>query len=312
MFSSTPELKEELKLLLCEILEEDESIEPVRYSKHNEAISHWRKALESGTFDGKPFSQHTIGFYTRYVKEFVSQYQTVSYENFEQALQEMPIEQFSRRRKYYHALICFGKYLIRNHSLPESFLEKAKKIKPKRHIPAKQTCVTEEQIRALLEACRTPYETLIIYILATTGLRASEFCSMKRRDVDLENGYVTVENGKWGKKRRIALNNKAILILEAHMKAYQIKEPEEFIFLDANYQPLGRIGLLHRLYRIGRRAGVHVHPHALRRAFVTINANKGRPLQMLQMACGHSNITTTISYCKTSEEEMLAAMRSWE
>jgi site-specific recombinase XerD len=72
-----------------------------------------------------------------------------------------------------------------------------------------------------------------------------------------------------------------------------------------------RDNLYQLLQQIGKRAKVKVSPHALRRAFVTINANKGRPLQMLQMACGHSKITTTMSYCQTSEQEVIDAMKDW-
>jgi integrase/recombinase XerD len=81
--------------------------------------------------------------------------------------------------------------------------------------------------------------------------------------------------------------------------------------LVCRFQQMIRDGLLNRIRRIGKRAGVDVSPHALRRAFVTINANKGRSLVMLQMACGHSDIKTTRSYCKTSEEEMINAMKEW-
>ncbi|MFN7309842.1 MAG: tyrosine-type recombinase/integrase [Vampirovibrionales bacterium] len=54
-----------------------------------------------------------------------------------------------------------------------------------------------------------------------------------------------------------------------------------------------------------------VTTHAMRRAFVTINANKGRSLVMLQMACGHADIKTTRDYCRTSEQEMVKAMQEW-
>jgi hypothetical protein len=35
------------------------------------------------------------------------------------------------------------------------------------------------------------------------------------------------------------------------------------------------------------------------------------PLLMLQMACCHSDIATTRSYCMTTEEEMTEAMKDW-
>jgi len=73
-----------------------------------------------------------------------------------------------------------------------------------------------------------------------------------------------------------------------------------------------RTDLYHRLHRLGRKVGVDVSPHMLRRAFVTINANKGRPLPMLQIACGHSDIKTTRNYCQTTEQEVIEAMKEWK
>jgi site-specific recombinase XerD len=55
-----------------------------------------------------------------------------------------------------------------------------------------------------------------------------------------------------------------------------------------------------------------VNPHALRRAFVTINVKKGRPLRYLQIACGHNSIVTTETYCQTQEQEVVDAMKEWE
>lgn len=74
---------------------------------------------------------------------------------------------------------------------------------------------------------------------------------------------------------------------------------------------MARDGLLNRIRKLGQKIGIPVSPHSLRRAFVTINANKGRSLVMLQMACGHSDIKTTRSYCKTTEDEMIQAMKGW-
>ena len=74
---------------------------------------------------------------------------------------------------------------------------------------------------------------------------------------------------------------------------------------------MDRYGIRVRLKKLGTKAKVDVTPHALRRAFVTINANKGRPLPMLQIACGHSDITTTRSYCMTTEDETIEAMKNW-
>lgn len=311
MTSTLAHTKEELKDLLREILNEDTTPANPRFPNHQDAYGPWRLSMIQGTFDGRPFSQHTVENYCRYVKEFFTHFSEISYANLEQSLAGISVEQFGRRDKFYRAIICFAKYLIREDSLSKSFLTKAKVIKPKRHKPPKQNSVNESQLQELLKACKNPYERLIITLLSATGLRASEFCSLKAGDLNLEGGYLIVQNGKWGKRRRVGLNNHVIQLLKEHLDLYQVHTPNEYLFLDAKFEPLTRDGLLNRLYKIGSQAGIHVSPHALRRAFVTINMNKGRSLVMLQMACGHADITTTRSYCQTSEDEMIEAMKEW-
>jgi site-specific recombinase XerD len=66
-----------------------------------------------------------------------------------------------------------------------------------------------------------------------------------------------------------------------------------------------------KIERVSRHFDFHFTPHALRRAFVTINVNQGKPLVHLQIACGHSDITTARNYCMTSQNEVIEAMKNW-
>lgn len=302
----------QLKQLLQELLaEEEEHPKPPRYPNHSEAVEPWKRAMASGTLTGKVFSHHTVNNYARYVYEFLGKQPCLSFENFQAELELIPPESFGRRDKYFKAIVCFAKFLIREKSLNRSFLDQAMEIQPKRHIPAKQTSITEEQLHTLLGACQSRLEKLIIYLLSSTGLRASEFCMLTVGDLHLSEGFLIVQRGKGGKRRRVGLNNQCLILLQQHLDALKNRRPEAPLFLAVNGKQMIRDGLLNRIRRIGKRAGVEVSPHALRRAFVTINANKGRSLVMLQMACGHSDIKTTRSYCKTSEDEMIQAMKEW-
>lgn len=128
-------------------------------------------------------------------------------------------------------------------------------------------------------------------------------------DINLKQGTLLVRCGKGGKTRRVGLSEPLRGLLSRHQNSEGVDSKR--VFSDRGGQPLTRNGLYQRVERIGKVVGVKVSPHALRRAFVTINANKGRPLQMLQMACGHSDITTTRSYCMTAEQEVIDAMKEW-
>jgi integrase len=137
----------------------------------------------------------------------------------------------------------------------------------------------------------------------------SETANLLWGDINFERCALTVRLGKGNKTRSMGLSNRMVEILRAYRED---ASDDDTVFRDEEGEPLTRMALYNRLKCVGVRAKVKVSPHALRRAFVTINANKGRPLHMLQMACGHSDIKTTRDYCLTSESEVIEAMKGWD
>lgn len=282
------------------------------FRKHSDYYESWQKAMATGLMTGRPFSKATMAYYTYYVEKFLHKHRYVSFKTLQQELLEIPIEQFGKRYKLYKALVCFAKYLIRERALSESFLEEARKIQPKRHKPPKRETVSEEALSKLIAATKTPFERLLVLLLSSTGLRISEACALTLGDIDFSKQVLTVQCGKGGKRRRVGLSNVVIQALQVYLNTRASLRPNSAVFVDAHGEPINRFGLYQRLTRIGKAAGVHVTPHALRRAFVTLNVNKGRPLVHLQIACGHSDIKTTRSYCQTTEDEVIDAMKEWD
>jgi len=50
-------------------------------------------------------------------------------------------------------------------------------------------------------------DVAILYVLADTGLRASEFCGLNVKDIDFEKGTLTVRRGKGGKDRVLSIGD---------------------------------------------------------------------------------------------------------
>jgi len=50
------------------------------------------------------------------------------------------------------------------------------------------------------------------------------------------------------------------------------------------------------------------HP---RRTFATLNAEQGRPLHLIQLALGHTDIRTTQEYLMSDQETVIEAMKEW-
>jgi site-specific recombinase XerD len=273
-------------------------------------IPHWEAAMLCGLMGGRPFSEACVKTYVYYVTWFLKQYHELSIDNVKDVLLTVPVEHFAKRLKIYEAIRCFARYLIEQEDLDAGFLERVKRYKPKRHLPPKKITVDEAGIEKLLQFCDTALDRIIVELLSQTGLRATEACKLQLEDVDLEKGFLTIRRAKWGKTRRVGLTQRAREALEAYLKGRSRCVSPQLLITDAG-QPIERYGIRTRLAKLGRRAEVKVSPHALRRAFVTLNANKGRPLVMLQIACGHSDIATTRSYCMTTEDEAIQAMQGW-
>jgi integrase/recombinase XerD len=278
--------------------------------QHYLYLDSWLQAMEYGLLGGRPYSQQCIRIYAHYVGEFLKTHHQLSVDNLNAVLLSIPVIHFAKRLKIYEALNCFARYLIQEGHLEADYLVTVKPFKPKRHLPPRKITVDQKGIEALLAACQNSAERLIIILLSQTGLRAAEACNLVLSDINFEKRFIQVRYAKWGKSRRVGLPNQVAEAIETYL-AFRPHTTHEFLLMNRDEQQLERSGLRQRVERISLRAGVPAHPHALRRAFVTINANMGKPLVMLQIACGHSDIATTRSYCMTTEDEVVESMSNW-
>jgi site-specific recombinase XerD len=277
---------------------------------HLNYVKPWIEYLRFGLLGGRPYSTNCIQCYTLYVNRFLEEYHELSVPHLKSALLSVPVEQFAKREKIFVSLNCFAKFLILEKQLSANYLTQVKSFKPRRHLPPKKITVTQADIEHLIRHGKEPLERFLIILLSHTGLRASEACGLKLSDINLNHRYLTVRYAKWGKTRRVGLPSRVIEAINDYLPS-RSGNGSEYLLLNRRGCQMDRHGIQQRIQRMGLEANIPVNPHALRRAFVTINANQGKPLVMLQMACGHNDIATTRSYCMTTEDEVVSAMADW-
>ncbi|MCD6518340.1 MAG: tyrosine-type recombinase/integrase, partial [Anaerolineae bacterium] len=165
-------------------------------------------------------------------------------------------------------------WLVREGDLERSPMEKVAMPRLEKRIPPP---FSPEEIRALLSVCdrQTPKGArnyAILLTLLDTGLRASEFVSLRIGDIDMRTGLCTVM-GKGQKQRMVRVGSKArkaILRMLAFRARPANGDPLWVGFDGAGRErgALSRAGLQTLLYRLGKRAGVHpCAPHRFRRTF---------------------------------------------
>ena len=285
-------------------------------------MEEWLAWGRAGSLTGKPYSDRTIELYKYYFGLYVETLDqdnpSISLENFRKVLQIIHPRKYSTRKNIYDAIMSAAKYLVEKGLMDNEERESIKKLAPKRLFPAKRPHINEKQVAEVFETIdglavdkysKILSKTITVLIL-NTGLRLQEIVDLKISHVDLENSCLSVYLGKGNKNRRVGLNKetKSQLVKYLHQRPYS--ESDNF-FVNKDGEPVTR-NLISKKYRwLSKKLGYTVSPHALRRAFVTLNANEGKPMVHLQIACGHADLKTTRSYCRTSEDEVVEAMQDW-
>lgn len=149
----------------------------------------------------------------------------------------------------------------------------------------------------------------VFEILANTGIRVSELCSLKVSDVEISDrkGKLIVRYGKGQKYREVPLNSDARKALIEYMKTRADDESEEHLFLGER-GPLTPSGVFRILKKYSREAGIEVSPHQLRHTFARRLLRAGADIVTVQQILGHANLNTTAIYLKPDYSEQESAI----
>ena len=151
-----------------------------------------------------------------------------------------------------------------------------------------------------------------VELLYGAGLRASELCGARLRDVDLARGQIRVL-GKGGKERVARLGEPAAAAVRAWLDrgrpVYRKPASGDRLFLSAGGGPLSRQALGSLVGKRARAAGVGAKttPHVLRHSFATHLVRGGADLRAVQEMLGHASIDTTQIYTGLGVEHLQVA-----
>ncbi len=212
------------------------------------------------------------------------------------------LRRLSSTRSFYLFLKKEGHY---TGNIPE--IETPKKPK---HLP---NCLSEEEIDRLLEApdMESPSgirDRAMLETMYASGLRVSELLNLKKGQVNLSKGIITVF-GKGAKERKVPIADYAIDFIKKYINEVRNKSEHkgsEFLFLNRSGEPLSRIYFFKQVRKYAELAGIDmvISPHTLRHSFATHLLNHGAQLRMVQGMLGHTNIATTQIYTHVSSEKL--------
>jgi integrase/recombinase XerD len=263
-------------------------------------------------------SQNTIKNYRADLKQFieivgdknVQEVSKVDIAKFRMVLQSKRKKSSTIARKL-ASINSFFEYLIDMELVTSSPVTKSHRPKISQKVPSS---LTDDEIKKILDYTETLMDRLIISIMLTTGLRASEVLSIKKSDIFiersgksyqidflLENGkeekdiaFIKVK-GKGDKERIVPVSGKVLDLLLSYLKVNN----NERIF-PITYKTLWR-----RIIKIGEKAGIKLHPHKLRHTAATKALQSGAELRVIQELLGHASPLTTARYAKVNQKQLV-------
>jgi site-specific recombinase XerD len=199
---------------------------------------------------------------------------------------------------YIRPLKALFNWLVENEYLESSPLEKVKYLKTAKTIPV---FLSEEEIIAMVSACKNLEEKFIFTLMLTTGLRRNELVKLKISDVE---GQHILVHGKGSKDRRLILQPEIDDLLCEYLD-YRNKKfgnKSEFLLISKMGSGFSGEAIRMKIQAIGKRANIpperleKIHPHTLRHTFATNLVGSGADIRVVQGALGHANLATTQIY----------------
>ena len=196
---------------------------------------------------------------------------------------------------------------------------------------------SDEQIVALLQACLSARDRLIVLLMARAGLRRGELCGLRRSDVhlladsrplgcEIARAHLHVvrrddnPNGAWAKSRRQRVVPLDLLTVRAS-DTYALERMTvcgaaggDFLLVNLFRAPVGapmRPGAIGDLLAAAsRRAGLAaaVTPHQLRHAFGSNAADAGCGIDVVADLLGHASVSSSQVYLHPDPARLRAAV----
>jgi len=159
--------------------------------------------------------------------------------------------------------------------------------------------LSHDEVRKIILTEKNPQHKAMLMLLYETGIRVSELCGLKWKDVksgssrDEFVGQITVM-GKGGKTRAVKIRKRVWKALER----IKVDSPDAPVF---SSKRTGRHLSRQWIHRVIKRAGIRVgipglSPHWFRHSHASHSIEGGASLPLVKSTLGHASITSTDRY----------------
>ncbi|MFH0831962.1 MAG: site-specific tyrosine recombinase/integron integrase [archaeon] len=243
-------------------------------------------------------SKRTIESYIFFLKPFLEKIEnpdTVTLEQVKHFLADL-IDRYSNKSRALavSSLRFFFKRVV---DRPDIFV-KLEVPKKEKRLPI---VLSQEEVKALIDAAAFAKSKLIIKMLYSSGLRVSELVNLTPKDLDFQQNIGWVRKGKGSKDRIFKIAES----ISKQLQKFLAKNPQSKCLFSQD-KPMSTRNVQIIIKKAAKKANINkkVTPHTLRHSFATHLLESGENLLVIQQLLGHENLETTRIYTHISQDQI--------
>lgn len=262
--------------------------------------------------------QTDLDEFALFLKEHNLSYLSLTKEEVRTYLKLLDQEKFKNKSiaRHLSALRSFYRYLEQKGVVENNVFEKIHN--PKLNKPLPNTLNYEETEKLLhFDKLDTSWDIechLVLELLYSTGLRASELSDIKIGDIYKSDRRITV-TGKGQKGRTVYYGEFAQDALDKYLSirpSLLKKENHDYLLVNQRGGKLSRSSIFKMIEKKALSSGInhHLSPHTLRHTFATHLLANGADIKTVQELLGHENLGTTEIYTHLSNSYLQEEYRN--
>lgn len=137
-----------------------------------------------------------------------------------------------------------------------------------------------EEVKSILDNIENIKHKTIVALMYSTGLRVSEACNLKIKDIDSKNNFISIRNGKGKVDRKVILDDSILILLREY---YSIYTPNIYLFNGSKGEEYS-VRSSKTLLRMLLKAGINknISSHSLRHSCFTQLVKNGVDIRYIQ------------------------------
>jgi len=255
--------------------------------KYSTVVEIYKKNLTA-----KNYADNTISSYICYIEKFLFEMDKNPYHLTTKELIDYLLNynysSISQQNQIISSIKLFYKYILDKRDIHLDKIERPRKNKTLPRI------IDSELIIPKLNNIKNLKHKAILSLAYATGMRVSEVCNLKIKNIDSKRMLILIENGKFNKDRYVPFSENILKLLRKYWIQYKTKE---YLFAGQN-KLIYSTGSCEKIYK--KYIDKYSSFHTLRHSYATYLLEHETDIRIIQKILGHSKITTTEIYTHVS------------